>query len=199
MSLIGGTDPDYATISPFVLGSILVGEDPNDGVVPLRSAQGKAYGSDSAELPLQSAIPYNYSFNHLHVGKPEQPVSDFMDPDILRTLSDWVVVEADNSTYTLPTLTQPGFIDGNMTVDYNVFHGDIQTLKMELWVFNGFGWHKADESLAIPIAGNDHINFAKYSTLPPIDPADPTTNIMAVTVFLHWEGPDAPVELFGAR
>ena len=57
-----------------------------------------------------------------------------------------------------------------------------------------------DESLAIPIEGDNHdLLFSRDYALNPIDPTDPTTNIIAATVFLHWEGPDAPVELFGVR
>ena len=78
VTLIAGTDP-RPLAAPFgflTLGDLLVGERPNDGVVPERSAFGKSR-EGVVVPPLAKGATFPENFNHLDVGKDIQPIQDF--------------------------------------------------------------------------------------------------------------------------
>jgi hypothetical protein len=80
------------------LGTLTTGTRDSDGVVPVYSAHGeKPPGTTVPVIATKVAAKPTRKFNYLDVGKPAQPISDFLDDAILPNLTDWVVAKTESS------------------------------------------------------------------------------------------------------
>jgi len=183
-----------------------VGERPNDGVVPERSALGKS-SAGVVVPPLQKGVPSSRPFNHLDVGKDSQPISAFSNDDIFPRLADHTVSTITAFSATCPTLTTGGSASATVQVNFNVPHGELTQVAAVLYVQDGTGrWRIEDganpstrlPTRPLPISGNSidrdplTLRLPVSTAFPPKDPTDPRTLIQRVAVLAFPLGPTLP-------
>jgi len=201
LQLIAGSD----SLPP--LGFLVVGESPNDAVVPARSAHAQTLTGLTVPVLRGSVLnpaPTEF-YNHLHVGTPSQSISLFAQRDILPVLSDWVVSTVTAFTVNNPT-NVPGSVNASIQVDYNVPHGDITGVVPVLYFKNGNGeWHIAfgaddvthNPTAAVDISKNSKalatpLTVRAQAAIPVPNPQDPTTLVLDMRLALISLGPNFP-------
>ena len=145
--------------------------------------------------------PHREPYNHFDVGTQSQPISDFVQEDIFKSMSDWVVETTNQNLCQLPTLTQEGSYDVNLTANYNV-QGDITSIALVMYVKDGTGnWRivsgaNKDTLLPtnpIPVSGNSQKTLpptpggqplSGHVVLPQVDPTKPETIIQDCKVLV---------------
>jgi hypothetical protein len=120
------------------LGNFLVGPMPNDGVVPLNSAQGKSAVFGIPIGPLRKGSTFPEDFDHLNAGTDRdgnQKISSFAGRDIFPFLSDHFVISR-FEYLTLPECPDEdtdGVIDLEMDVHYNANQGSLTGIALVLY------------------------------------------------------------------
>jgi pimeloyl-ACP methyl ester carboxylesterase len=116
----------------FSLGSLGVGEHPNDGIVPLRSAFARTRGGSTVSaLAGRVHGTEDENFNHLDLGKPGQLLSEFTRESIFPALTDWKVATIlEFEQPTLPTATEAGEAEVKLQIGYSLRRGDIESIAI---------------------------------------------------------------------
>jgi len=141
------------------VGSLAVGEHPNDGIVPLRSAYAETRAGST--VPALSGRVHDKQaerFNHLDLGKPGQRLSSFARSSIFPALTDWkvaTILEFEDPI--LPSETETGHAQVTLQIDYSFRRGDIQGVAIV--------WYGRDASEEWHI-----LDGADPETLKPTDP-----------------------------
>jgi len=145
LGLIGGTE------SGILDDLVFVGETPNDKVVPLRSAHAEEKRSGTTVLVVAGLVEdlrkRQQPFNHLDVGTIEQPISAFAAAEIFPVLSDWTVALLERFEFLPedPEPDEPVRVEAEVTVSYNVPHGNTTGVTLLLYVQDGNGdWRIED-------------------------------------------------------
>ena len=214
--LIGGTDRRFADIPILgeVIGNLIVGESPHDGVVPLRSAFARdSTGSSISLVKALEAARFDEDFSHRHGGSDRQPIEPWAREDVIDHLTDWGTgqfTDAGGFPLQCPTPTAEGFVSSTVAFDWNMPHQSLTGIGVVVYVFDGqHEWRIASgadpESGALEdfrsLEGSNSIDgfepggFTVTTTKPlpklELDTPDPSTRIIdAVSVFFPL-GPGA--------
>ena len=198
LGLIGGTQ------SGILDDLVFIGETPNDKVIPLRSAHAEMLSGHTvpvvAGVGSEELRKTDKRFNHLEVGTITERISDFADTDIFPVLSDWTVARVERFEFVPkdPAPDEAVQVEAEVTVAYNVPHGDTTGVTLLLYVQDGNGaWRIADgadpETLeaegVVEIFGNsidpgknDPLRLRASTTLPIPDPEEPETQTRDVRI-----------------
>ena len=197
LALIGGTE------SKLLLGSLIVGETPNDSVVPLRSAYARSSSGESIPLEkAREALRDDRLFNHFDVGKDAQPIESFARELIIDRLTDWGAGEfTDPGGFPLqcPTRTAEGFVESTIAFDWNMPHESLTGLGVVVYVFDGTRqWRIA--SGADPASGviEHYEPFEVRNSRDGFDPGDFTVTTTKPLPKLDLETPDPSTRIIDA-
>jgi len=191
------------------LGSFLNAE-PSDGVVPVTSARARTRGKRQVRaigVTPKVVEPETKGFNHFNAGTSEFSITGFAQDDLVPSLSDWIVEDGEFRSE-VPTSTDPGWFEGEFTIDFNLWHDGITGVLPVIYGRDANDeWHvlsgadpeslEPETSKVVTLCGNSRFQASRCAsndgpedliisreTIPVVVLGDPSTDIEAVQLLM---------------